>query len=86
MGSAPAGRHLQVVAPRTDPTVAMVLISWPKEHSMGSLGLPEMLIILFIIILIFGANRLPDIGRGIGRGIKNFKESVKDGREREQEH
>jgi sec-independent protein translocase protein TatA len=53
---------------------------------MGSLGLPEMLIILFIIILIFGANRLPDIGRGIGRGIKNFKESVKDGHEREQEH
>jgi sec-independent protein translocase protein TatA len=45
---------------------------------MGSLGLPEMLIILFIIILIFGANRLPDIGRGIGRGIRNFKESVRD--------
>jgi sec-independent protein translocase protein TatA len=50
---------------------------------MGSLGLPEMLIILFIIILIFGANRLPEIGRGIGRGIRNFKESVKDNREHE---
>jgi sec-independent protein translocase protein TatA len=48
---------------------------------MGSLGLPEMLIILFIVILIFGANRLPDIGRGIGRGIRNFKEAVKDDRE-----
>ncbi len=48
---------------------------------MGSVGLPEMLIILFIIILIFGANRLPDIGRGIGRGIKNFKESIKDNRD-----
>jgi sec-independent protein translocase protein TatA len=45
------------------------------------IGLPEMLIILFIIILIFGANRLPDIGRGIGRGIRNFKESVKDSRD-----
>ena len=45
------------------------------------IGIPEMLIILFIVILIFGANRLPDIGRGIGRGIRNFKESVKDGRE-----
>ena len=32
-----------------------------------------------IIILIFGANRLPEIGRGIGKGIKNFKEAGKDG-------
>jgi sec-independent protein translocase protein TatA len=37
------------------------------------------MIILFIIILIFGANRLPDIGRGIGKGIKNFKDATKDG-------
>ena len=45
----------------------------------GRLGLPEMLVILFIVILIFGANRLPDVGRGIGRGIRNFKDSFKDG-------
>ncbi len=44
----------------------------------GPLGLPEMIVILCIVILIFGANRLPDIGRGIGRGIRNFKDSVKD--------
>ena len=37
------------------------------------LGIPEL-----IIILIFGANRLPEIGRGIGKGIKNFKDSTKD--------
>ena len=43
------------------------------------LGLPELLIILAIVILIFGANRLPELGRGIGRGIKNFKEASKDG-------
>ena len=42
----------------------------------GRLGLPELVIILVIIILIFGANRLPDIGRGIGKGIKNFKEAT----------
>ena len=42
---------------------------------MGRLGLPELLVILFIIILIFGANRLPEIGRGIGRGIRNFKDA-----------
>lgn len=42
----------------------------------GRLGLPELVIILVIIILIFGANRLPDIGRGIGKGIKNFKDAT----------
>jgi sec-independent protein translocase protein TatA len=49
---------------------------------MGRIGIPELLIILAIIILIFGANRLPEIGRGIGRGIKNFKESLKEGPEK----
>ncbi|MEO7193177.1 MAG: twin-arginine translocase TatA/TatE family subunit [Vicinamibacterales bacterium] len=43
------------------------------------LGLPELLIILAIVILIFGANRLPELGRGIGKGIKNFKDAHKDG-------
>lgn len=46
---------------------------------MGRIGLPELLVILAIIILIFGANRLPDIGRGIGRAIKNFKEANNEG-------
>ena len=45
---------------------------------MGRIGLPELLIILVIIILIFGANRLPEIGKGIGKGIKNFKEAGKE--------
>ena len=46
---------------------------------MPRLGLPEMLVILLIVIIIFGANRLPQLGRGIGSAIKNFKEGVKDG-------
>ena len=46
---------------------------------MGRLGLPELLVILFIIILIFGGNRLPELGRGIGKAIKNFKEGTKEG-------
>ena len=46
---------------------------------MGSLGLPELVIILIIIILIFGANRLPEIGRGIGKGIRNFRDATRDG-------
>ena len=46
---------------------------------MGRIGIPELLIILAIIILIFGASRLPEIGRGLGRGIRNFKDATKDG-------
>jgi len=45
----------------------------------GPIGLPEMLIILAIVILIFGANRLPELGKGIGSGIKNYKSSIKEG-------
>jgi sec-independent protein translocase protein TatA len=48
---------------------------------MGSLGIPELLIILSIVILIFGANRLPEIGRGIGKGIRNFKDATKENAE-----
>ncbi len=45
---------------------------------MGRIGLPELLVILAIVIVIFGANRLPDLGKGIGSAIKNFKEGMKD--------
>ena len=45
---------------------------------MGRIGLPELMIILFIVIIIFGANRLPQLGRGIGSAIKNFKDGIKD--------
>ena len=45
---------------------------------MGPIGLPELLIILVIVVLIFGANRIPELGRGIGKGIRNFKDGMKD--------
>jgi sec-independent protein translocase protein TatA len=44
-----------------------------------NLGLPELLVVLAIIILIFGANRLPDLGRGIGKAIRNFKDANNEG-------
>ena len=40
------------------------------------LGLPELLIILVIVIVIFGASRLPQLGRGLGEGISNFLEGL----------
>jgi sec-independent protein translocase protein TatA len=44
---------------------------------MGSFGFPEMLVILAIVILIFGTSRIPELGRGLGEGIRNFKKSLK---------
>jgi sec-independent protein translocase protein TatA len=44
---------------------------------MPSLGPMELIIILVIVIVLFGASRLPQIGKGIGEGIKNFKKGMK---------
>jgi sec-independent protein translocase protein TatA len=47
------------------------------------LGIPELLVILVIVVLIFGASRLPELGKGIGKSIKNFKEATKGDKENE---
>ena len=44
---------------------------------MFRLGLPELVVLLIIIFFLFGAKRLPEMGKGIGEGIKNFKRSIK---------
>jgi sec-independent protein translocase protein TatA len=45
---------------------------------MFGLGMPELIVILIIILIIFGAGKLPEIGSGIGRGIRNFKKATHD--------
>ena len=42
----------------------------------GGLGMTELLVILVIVLIIFGAGKLPEIGSGLGKGMRNFKKSV----------
>ena len=43
----------------------------------GSIGMPELLIILLVVLLLFGAKRLPEVARGLGKGIREFKDATK---------
>ena len=45
---------------------------------LGSVGAPELIVIVLIALLLFGAGRIADIGKGLGQGIKNFKSGLKD--------
>ncbi len=46
---------------------------------MGSLGFPELLLIAIVFVIVFGGGKLPQLGRGLGEGIRNFRDAVRDG-------
>lgn len=52
----------------------------PPVIFIAGLGLPELLIILVIVVVIFGASRLPQLGRGLGEGISNFRDGLSKGK------
>ena len=45
---------------------------------IGGIGMPELLVILVIVLIIFGAGKLPEIGSGLGKGIRNFKKATNE--------
>ncbi len=48
---------------------------------MGSIGAPELLVVLFILLLVFGASRLPKLARSMGQAGREFKQGLKEGAE-----
>ena len=53
------------------------------EGIMFGFGFQELLVVLLLLVLIFGASRIPELGKGLGEGIKNFKRGLKGGDEDE---
>jgi sec-independent protein translocase protein TatA len=47
----------------------------------GAFGLPELLVILVIVVVIFGASKLPQLGKGLGEGISNFRDGLSKGKD-----
>ena len=54
----------------------LVITTFLKEENMFGVGMPELIVILVIILIIFGAGKLPQIGEGLGKGIRNFKKAT----------
>jgi sec-independent protein translocase protein TatA len=49
-----------------------------ERAGIFSMGMAEILVVLFVVLLVFGANKIPALGDGLGRAIRNFKKSMKE--------
>jgi sec-independent protein translocase protein TatA len=52
---------------------------------LGEIGMPELLLILGVAVLLFGGKKLPELAKGMGEGLRNFKSAIKGGPEKEAE-
>jgi len=62
------------------------MIQWHKyqvqgDKNMGSFSISHWLVILAVVVLLFGAKKIPELAKGLGQGIKDFKKSVKEDEE-----
>jgi sec-independent protein translocase protein TatA len=71
--------------------IALSRLSFPQTYEhleavmIPKLGTGELIIIAIVLILLFGVNKIPQLGKGLGEGIKNFKSSLKAGQEEDEE-
>ncbi len=52
---------------------------------MFGLGMPELIVVLVIVVIIFGASRLPQLGEGLGKAIRGFKKGISDSNEKDKD-
>lgn len=64
--------------------MSTLFASVPMSMFLGPLGPQELIVILLIAVLVFGGKKIPEIGKGLGEGIRGFKDAIKSGTKSEE--